>query len=136
MFAKLLLLFIVVPVIELFLLIEIGRSIGVLPTVGLIIFTGVLVLQPESNRSPDVATLTFWFEAQLGTRKFATHRLYMTGDFCADAAPCDYTWPPTDQTPVRLETWEVAAENRKDRQSGCGAEGTWLDPYVIDVYHE
>lgn len=42
MLAKLLLLFIVVPAIELILLIEIGQLIGTLPTIGLIIFTGVL----------------------------------------------------------------------------------------------
>ena len=38
----LLLLFIVVPAVELMLLIEIGRHIGTLPTLGLIIFTGAL----------------------------------------------------------------------------------------------
>lgn len=42
MLAKLLLLFIIVPAIELFLLIEIGRQVGALPTLGLIIFTGAL----------------------------------------------------------------------------------------------
>jgi UPF0716 protein FxsA len=39
---KLLLLFIVVPAVELALLIEIGRHIGTLPTLGLIVVTGVL----------------------------------------------------------------------------------------------
>jgi UPF0716 protein FxsA len=39
---KLLLLFILVPAIELILLIEIGQLIGTLPTIGLIVFTGVL----------------------------------------------------------------------------------------------
>jgi UPF0716 protein FxsA len=39
---SLLLLFIVVPAVELMLLIEIGRHIGTLPTLGLIIFTGAL----------------------------------------------------------------------------------------------
>jgi UPF0716 protein FxsA len=39
---KLLLLFIIVPVIELILLIEIGQLIGTLPTIALIIFTGAL----------------------------------------------------------------------------------------------
>lgn len=42
MLTRLLLLFIVVPVIELFLLIEVGRVIGTLPTIGLIIVTGVV----------------------------------------------------------------------------------------------
>ncbi|MDY7092017.1 MAG: FxsA family protein [Acidobacteriota bacterium] len=42
MFLRLLGLFIVVPAVELVLLIEIGRRIGPLPTVALIIFTGFL----------------------------------------------------------------------------------------------
>jgi UPF0716 protein FxsA len=42
MLTKLLLLFILVPAAELFLLIELGRLIGTLPTLGIIIFTGVL----------------------------------------------------------------------------------------------
>ncbi len=42
MLARLLLLFIVVPVIELFLLIEVGQVIGTLPTIGLIILTGAV----------------------------------------------------------------------------------------------
>ncbi|MCK4241612.1 MAG: membrane protein FxsA [Candidatus Atribacteria bacterium] len=41
-FTKLLLLFIIVPVVELYVLIEIGRKIGTLPTVGIIILTGIL----------------------------------------------------------------------------------------------
>jgi UPF0716 protein FxsA len=39
---KLVLLFIVVPLVELFLLIELGRRIGVAATLALIVFTGVL----------------------------------------------------------------------------------------------
>jgi UPF0716 protein FxsA len=39
---RLLLLFILVPAVELILLIEIGQLIGTVPTIGLIIFTGVL----------------------------------------------------------------------------------------------
>ena len=39
---RLLLLFIIVPALELILLIEIGRRIGTLPTIGLIVFTGIL----------------------------------------------------------------------------------------------
>ncbi len=42
MLTKLLLLFILVPALELILLIQIGQLIGTLPTIGLIIFTGVL----------------------------------------------------------------------------------------------
>lgn len=40
--SRLLLLFIIVPALELILLIEIGQLVGTLPTLGLIIFTGVL----------------------------------------------------------------------------------------------
>lgn len=40
--AKLLLLFVVVPLAELALLLEIGRRVGTLPTVGLIVGTGLL----------------------------------------------------------------------------------------------
>lgn len=40
--ARLLLLFIVVPLAELALLIEIGKRVGTLPTVGLIVGTGIL----------------------------------------------------------------------------------------------
>lgn len=42
MLTKLLLLFILVPAAELFLLIELGQLIGTLPTLGIIIFTGAL----------------------------------------------------------------------------------------------
>lgn len=42
MLTKLLLLFIIVPAIELILLIQIGQWIGTLPTLGLIVFTGML----------------------------------------------------------------------------------------------
>ncbi len=42
MLTKLLLLFILVPAIELILLVQIGQSIGTVPTIGLIVFTGAL----------------------------------------------------------------------------------------------
>ena len=42
MIAKLLLLFILVPLVELYLLIEIGRLIGTLSTIAIIVFTGIL----------------------------------------------------------------------------------------------
>lgn len=42
MLTKLLLLFILVPAIELILLIEIGQVIGTIPTIALIVFTGIL----------------------------------------------------------------------------------------------
>lgn len=42
MFAKLVLLFTVLPLIELYLLIRVGAAIGALPTVLLVVFTGVL----------------------------------------------------------------------------------------------
>lgn len=38
---RLALLFVIVPVVELILLIEIGQVVGLLPTVGLVVFTGV-----------------------------------------------------------------------------------------------
>ena len=41
MFIKLLFLFTIIPVIELYVLIEAGRQIGALPTVALIILTGI-----------------------------------------------------------------------------------------------
>ena len=41
MLSKLILLFILVPFVELFLLIEMGQLVGTWPTLGLIIFTGV-----------------------------------------------------------------------------------------------
>ncbi len=42
MLSRLLLLFILVPAIELFLLIQMGQWIGTLPTIGLIVVTGVV----------------------------------------------------------------------------------------------
>lgn len=42
MFFKLLILFVTVPIIEIWILIDIGRGIGTLPTILLIIFTGVV----------------------------------------------------------------------------------------------
>ncbi len=42
MFRRLLLLFIVVPIIELALLIQVGRWVGLWPTLGLIVATGIL----------------------------------------------------------------------------------------------
>lgn len=41
-FSKLLVLFIVIPVVELYTLIEIGKKIGTLPTMGIIILTAIL----------------------------------------------------------------------------------------------
>jgi len=41
-FSKLLLLFIIVPVTELYILIEVGKRIGSLTTIGIIIITGIL----------------------------------------------------------------------------------------------
>ena len=42
MFLRLLLLFTVVPLVELFLLLQIGRFVGPIPTIGLVLFTGTL----------------------------------------------------------------------------------------------
>ena len=42
MFLRLLLLFTVVPLVELFILVKLGSVVGVVPTVGLVIFTGIL----------------------------------------------------------------------------------------------
>lgn len=41
-FTKLLLLFIIVPIVEIYVLIEIGRKIGTWSTIGIIILTGIL----------------------------------------------------------------------------------------------
>ncbi len=41
-FTKLLILFIIVPVIELYILIEVGKKIGSLSVIGIIILTGIL----------------------------------------------------------------------------------------------
>lgn len=41
-FTKLLMLFIIVPVVELYILIEVGKKIGSLPIIGIIILTGIL----------------------------------------------------------------------------------------------
>ncbi|MEA3454493.1 MAG: FxsA family protein [Candidatus Caldatribacteriota bacterium] len=41
-FSKLLILFVIVPVTELYILIEVGKRIGSLATIGIIIFTGIL----------------------------------------------------------------------------------------------
>ncbi|HAJ33827.1 MAG TPA: membrane protein FxsA [Candidatus Atribacteria bacterium] len=41
-FAKLLILFIIVPVTELYILIEVGKKIGSLTTIGIIILTGII----------------------------------------------------------------------------------------------
>jgi UPF0716 protein FxsA len=42
MFLRLLLLFTVVPLVELFILVKLGSVVGVLPTIALVILTGVL----------------------------------------------------------------------------------------------
>lgn len=42
MFRYLLLLFIAIPLVEIYLLVQVGQQIGALPTVGLVIFTAVL----------------------------------------------------------------------------------------------
>lgn len=41
-FTKLLMLFIIVPVVELYILIEVGKKIGSVPIIGIIILTGIL----------------------------------------------------------------------------------------------
>ena len=42
MFGRMLLLFVFLPMVELYLLIMLGSRIGAMPTIGLIVFTGVL----------------------------------------------------------------------------------------------
>ncbi len=42
MFAKLLFLFVVVPFVELYILIELGTRIGAMPTLGIVIITGIV----------------------------------------------------------------------------------------------
>lgn len=42
MFARLLLLFVAIPIIEFILLLEVGKEIGALVTVGLVVFTGII----------------------------------------------------------------------------------------------
>lgn len=42
MFAKLLFLFVVVPVVELYMLIRLGTLIGAMPTLGIVIVTGIV----------------------------------------------------------------------------------------------
>ena len=42
MFLRLLLLFTVVPLVELFILVKLGSVVGVLPTVAIVVFTGIL----------------------------------------------------------------------------------------------
>lgn len=41
-FTKLLILFIIIPGVELYILIEVGKKIGSLPTIGIIVLTGIL----------------------------------------------------------------------------------------------
>ncbi|GAF85795.1 unnamed protein product, partial [marine sediment metagenome] len=41
-FTKLLILFVIVPVTELYILIEVGKKIGSLTTIGIIILTGII----------------------------------------------------------------------------------------------
>jgi len=41
-FTKLLILFVIIPVTELYILIEVGKRIGILTTISIIIFTGIL----------------------------------------------------------------------------------------------
>ena len=41
MFIKLLALFVIVPFVELYILIELGKSIGALPTLGIVVITGI-----------------------------------------------------------------------------------------------
>ena len=42
MFGRLLLLFVLIPIIELYLLLQLGARIGFMPTLGLIVLTGAL----------------------------------------------------------------------------------------------
>lgn len=41
-FTKLLILFVIIPGVELYILIEVGKKIGSLPTIGIIVLTGIL----------------------------------------------------------------------------------------------
>lgn len=103
------------------------------------VITGVLVLQPKSNKNPYVATLTFWFEAPLGgpTGDPVTHRLYMEGRFDPDN---EDNWPPNPGVPHTLEFdeyWEVAAENPRAQKSDCDdGDGPGIDPIYVTVEHE
>lgn len=61
MFARLFLLFVTVPVIELFLFLVIGREIGIFPTFAIILLTGVL--GAALARSQGLRTLSKYREA-------------------------------------------------------------------------
>lgn len=61
MFARLFLLFVTVPIVELFLFLVIGQKIGVFPTFAIILFTGVL--GAALARSQGLRTLTKYREA-------------------------------------------------------------------------
>jgi UPF0716 protein FxsA len=61
MFARIFLLFIIVPLIELFLFLVIGSKIGILPTFGIILLTGVL--GATLARSQGVKALTKYQQA-------------------------------------------------------------------------
>ena len=50
MFGRMLLLFIFLPMVELYLLIMLGSRIGAMPTIGLIVLTGVLVHPLPASR--------------------------------------------------------------------------------------
>ena len=49
-FGKLLFLFVIIPIAELFLLLQIGARIGLMPTIGLIVLTGFLGASWPDNK--------------------------------------------------------------------------------------
>ena len=116
MFLLLLLIFIVVPLVELYVIIQVGGAIGVLPTIGLLFLDSVLgaMLLRSQGRAA-------WrrFNAALEERRVPTREVFdgamvilggallLTPGFVTDVFGILLLLPPSRDVARRISTWMV-----------------------------
>jgi len=93
---------------------------------------GIIVIYPQSSKSPLNAELIFWFNAPLESDDSVTYLLTMQGQFDEPD-----NWPPSvddPQTTITLNYWEFAAENRKAQQQDCAGSSDFpAGPWTVTV---
>jgi hypothetical protein len=72
--------------------------------------------------NPYTAYLTAYFQSELYSGATKTHYLFMEGEFDEPD-----NWPPSNETTVTFDYWEIYAENKKAQRDDC-AGGSDLVP--------
>lgn len=147
MVAVLALLFVVVPIVELYLLIQIGQAVGPLPTVGLVVLMGVV--GAALARAQGFATLAR-IQREMAEGKVPTAALLdgvlilaaallmITPGVLTDLLGVSLLIPPVRALIGRALTRHVRARIRVVTPADLGAAAPWSGPRgdVIDIQAE